>query len=121
MTESPARVLSAEDILSVEDLEILAIEVPEWKGVVYLRVLPADEGLALSQKMNALTKEKEHEAIFLLLGACLVHPDGRLMLTEEAQLQKLRTRSQKVLLRLQKKALALQGWTEDEAAAGKPA
>lgn len=116
-----ARALSTEDVLSADDLEILAVEVPEWKGVVHLRVLPADEGLALSAQMNELPKEQQHEAIFLLLAACLVHPDGGRMFTEDEQLKRLRTRSQKVLLRLQKRALALQGWTEEELGAGKPA
>lgn len=113
------RNLSAEEILSAEDLEIVAVEVPEWKGVVHLRVLPADEGLALSEKMNELPKEKQSEAIFLLLGACLVQPDGARMFSTEDQLLRLKSRSQKVLLRLQTSAIRLQGWTEE--APGKPA
>jgi hypothetical protein len=111
MTEP--RQLSADDILGADDLEIKAVDVPEWKGTVHLRVLPADEGLALNDKMQALPKERQHEAIFLLLGACLVGSDGRRMFTTEDQLARIRTRSQKVLIRLQKMALQLQGWTED--------
>jgi hypothetical protein len=107
------RQLSADDILGADDLEIKAVEVPEWKGVVHLRVLPAGEGLALNDQMQALAKEKQHEAIFLLLGACLVDSAGARMFTTDAQIEKLRTRSQKVLIRLQKAALQLQGWTED--------
>jgi hypothetical protein len=110
--------LSADDILAAEDLEIKEVEVPEWKGTVRLRVLPADEGLALSAQMAALTKEQQHESLFLLLGACLVDPEGKRMFSTEEHLRKLRTRSQKVLLRLQRSALELQGWTVD-ANAGK--
>jgi hypothetical protein len=120
MSEDTAKQLSADEILAAEDLEIKEVEVPEWKGSVRLRVLPADEGLALSADMGALTKERQSESLFMLLGACLVGADGKRMFTTEEQLRKLRTRSQKVLLRLQREALKLQGWGED-AATGKGA
>lgn len=110
--------LSAEDILGVEDLEIVEVQVPEWKGSVYLRVLSADVGLALNEKMAALTDGHKTDALFLLLGACLVTPDGRPLFATEAQTERLRTRSQKVLLRLQKHALALQGWDVEPAKNG---
>jgi hypothetical protein len=118
MSEDTKKQLSAEDILAAEDLEIQEVEVPEWKGSVRLRVLPADEGLILSAQMAALDKEHQSESLFMLLGACLVNGDGKRMFTTEEHLKKLRTRSQKVLLRLQREALKLQGWGED-AAAGK--
>lgn len=120
MSEDTKKPLSADDILAAEDLEIKEVEVPEWKGTVRLRVLPADEGLALSAEMAALSKERQSESLFLLLGACLVNGDGKRMFTSDEQIKKLRTRSQKVLLRLQRAALALQGWGED-AASGKGA
>jgi hypothetical protein len=116
---TPPKQLSAEDILGVQDLEILEVPVKQWGGSVYLRVLPADEGLALGEKMDALTNEpkaKQSDAMFLLLGACLVSADGTLLFSTPEQAQKLRTRSTKVLLQLQEKALALQGWS-----AGSPA
>jgi hypothetical protein len=113
MSEDTKKLLSADDILNAEDLEVEELEVPEWKGIVHLRVLPADEGLELSGKMAALTKEEQHESLFLLLGACLVDAQGQRMFSTTEQLKRLRTRSQKVLLRIQEKALELQGWTVD--------
>ncbi len=113
MVEDAGKQLSADDILGVDDLEIKVVNVPEWKGIVHLRVLPADEGLALNDQMQALPKEKQSDAIFMLLGACLVDAGGKRMFTTDEQLAKLRTRSQKVLIRLQKSALQLQGWTEE--------
>ena len=112
--------LTADEILDVYDLEVKEVFVPEWKGSVHLRVLPADEGLALSATMNALPKEKTHEALFLLLGATLVDASGKKLFTSDEQLTRLRTRSQKVLLRLQDEAMVLQGW-KISAAAGKGA
>lgn len=114
------RQLTAADILSVEDLEVTEVAVPEWKGSVYLRVLPADVGLALNEKMVALPKEKASESMFLLLGACLVDRQGSPLFTTDEQFAKLRTRSGKVLLRLQDAALELQGWRRDGAGAASP-
>jgi hypothetical protein len=115
-----AKKLSADDILGVNDLEVKEVAVPEWKGTVYLRVLPADEGLALSATMAGLPKESVSNALFLLLGATLVDENGRKLFTTDEQLAKLKTRSQKVLLRLQEEAMVLQGW-KTSAAAGKDA
>lgn len=102
-----------DQILETQDLEIKAVEVPEWKGTVYLRELPADEGLALNDQMQALPNEKAFEAIFLLLGACLVNAKGERLCTTPEQAAKLRSRNQKVLLRLQNAALKLQGWSPE--------
>ena len=114
MSQETTKALSAEDILGIDDLEIVEVQVSEWKGSVHLRVLPADEGLELNERMQALGKEPKHqaEAIFLLLGACLVTKDGKRLFATDEQQAKLRSRSNKVLLRLQRKALELQGWLE---------
>lgn len=109
--------LSATDILAAQDLEILAVDVPEWNGSVNLRVLPADEGLALNEELQDLQKAKNPaDAIFLLLGACMVDTAGKRLFSTKESVQSLKSRSIKVLLRLQKIALQLQGW-EDEAPA----
>jgi len=105
--------LSADDILGVDDLEIVEVQVPEWKGSVHLRVLPADVGLALNDKMQELPKEKQSDAMFILLAACLVSPDGKPLFSTPEQADRLRGRSAKVLMRLQKKALELQGWSAE--------
>jgi len=113
MTEATKQ-LTADDILAASDLEIREVHVPEWNGSVYMRVLPADEGLELNEKMLALSKEKGHEAIFLLLASSLVTSAGERLFTAPDQIARLRSRSQKVLIRLQKIALTLQGWSEEE-------
>lgn len=105
------RELSADDILATTDLENIEVEVPEWKGVVHLRLLPADEGLALSEEIQGLPKGRQTEAIFMLLAACLADAKGQQLFTTEDQLAKLRKRSPKVLIRLQRTALELQGWS----------
>jgi hypothetical protein len=112
--------LSAADIIGVVDVEVRAVPVPEWKGSVYLRVLPADEGLALNDAMQALSKEKRGDAIFLLLAACLCDEKGTPLFASEAEAKGLRRKSNKVLARLQDEALVLQGWQKgQEGEAGK--
>lgn len=109
--------LTAEEILGADDAEIIAVTVPEWKGAVYLRVLSADEGLTMNEQMQALQKEgKSTEAIFLVLGACMVTASGDRIFKTTEEARKLRTRSNKVLLRLQTRALELQGWLKGDAA-----
>jgi hypothetical protein len=118
MTEGAAASLpelSGAEILEVDDIEVRRVEVPEWKSAVYLRVLPADEGLALNERMQALEKGKDSEAMFLLLSATLVTSEKKPLFTAE-QIAKVRGRSGKVLLRLQKEALELQGWLGGEQA-----
>ena len=106
--------LSADDILAAKDLEILPVDVPEWNGSVNLRVLPADEGLALNEELQDLQKAKNQtDAIFLLLGACLVDAAGKRLFSTKESVQALKSRSIKVLLRLQKIALQLQGWGDE--------
>jgi len=38
---APVKVLSADDIFAVEDLNILPVEVPEWGGMVYVKAMSA--------------------------------------------------------------------------------
>lgn len=107
--EAP-RNLTAEDIFATADIEVVPVDVPEWRGRVHLRVLPADAGLALGEKMKALGDHEHREAMFLLLGATLCTPEGEPLLTTDEHRAALRKRSTKVLVRLQDQAMALQGW-----------
>jgi hypothetical protein len=107
--------LTAAELIGASDCEIEEVPVPEWKGAVHLRVLPAGEGMALSETLSALPKERQHEALYLLLGACLCNADGSRLLADD-QVHELRRKSPRVLLRLQKRALELQGWVPEGAA-----
>jgi len=104
--------LTAQEILEADDIEVIKVDVPMWGGFVHLRVLPVGEGLELNEKMQALKKEESAQALYMLLGATLCDEKGKKLFTEK-QIEKLATRSTKVLLDLQKKALVLQGWSEE--------
>lgn len=118
-----AKALTLEEIASSDDCELLEVPVSEWGGSVYFRVLPADVGLKLSDRAAALTKAQQPEAMFFMLARCLCDEAGHpLVATDEdevAAVAKLKTRSQKVLLRIQKLNVTLQGWEDDSSAAGK--
>jgi len=106
--------LSAADLAAVEDLSVIAVAVPEWKGKVYIRDLPADEGIAMNDEMQALPKGGEQEALFILLAACLCNAEGKPLFSGHAEARAtLGKRKMAVLLRLQKEALQLQGMLDE--------
>lgn len=104
---------SAGDLFAQSDIDVKEVPVPEWGVTVYMRLLPADEGLALNDAMQKLKAENAFEAIFMLLGATLSTEDGERILKTDEDIALLRKRSAKVLLRLQKVALEHQGWNEE--------
>lgn len=114
MSDALRSSLSASDIAAAADLDVERVDVPEWKGAVYLRVLPADEGIVLNEQMQALAKDKQYEALFLLLAACLADADGNRLFQSSVQAREvLGGRRTTVLLRLQRESLKLQGWLEE--------
>lgn len=120
---APARYLSAADILELEDLELVEVDVPEWKGKVYLRVLSAKEGLDILgelAKLRALPEEEKPNhltaALRLVLPACIVGKDGTRLFATAEQVDRLLARNHKVLLRLQQAAVELQGWNNEAVA-----
>jgi hypothetical protein len=102
---------TADDILCAPDLEVVEVQVPEWNRTVYIRSLPADEGLRVNEVLQALPDDKKTEALFLMLRSCLVSADGKPLITNDEQFQRLHGRSSKVLVRLNEIALDLQGWS----------
>lgn len=106
--------LTAETLAGLADCEVLPVPVPEWGGTAYLRDLPAGEGLELAEKVQALSKEEQPRACFLLLGATLCDPDGRpLFETLERAEEVLKRRSGRVLVHLQDVAMKHLGWIKD--------
>ncbi len=112
-----AKALTLEEIARTDDCELLEVNVPEWGGSIYFRVLPADVGLKLSNRAAELELPDRPEAMFFMLARCLSDEDGHPFVTtdeeEAAAIAKLKSRSQKVLLRIQRLNVALQGWNDD--------
>jgi hypothetical protein len=105
--------LTLSDLESLKDERVVPVVVPQWQRVVYLRSLPADQGLALSETLSALPKEKSVEALFLLLAECISTPEGAQFFTDPAQARAwLGARDIDVLLRLKEEAMKLLAWDD---------
>ena len=113
---APTKALTLDEIATADDCELLEVPVTEWGGSVYFRVLPADVGLALSNRAAALPKEEQAEAMFFMLARCLADEAGRPLVATDAEeaaaVAKLKSRSNKVLLRIQQFNVELQGWND---------
>lgn len=114
MATEKDRFLSAADIFAVEDLQILEVEVPEWKGVIRLRQMPADEAIRFQDAMKGPASKS---AWVRILALCAVDADGA-RLFSDSDMEKLRKKSTAVFLRLQKLLLKHNGFTEDETTVG---
>ena len=108
--------LRAEDILGVNDTQTEPVDVPEWGGTVYIRVVSSGEGADLIDKVTDLVKQKKaQEATYLLLSKCLVDESGTPLFSAE-DARKLSERSHKVIRRLESAAMRLNGFTPEGAA-----
>jgi hypothetical protein len=98
--------LSAEEILSADDLTVQGpIPIPEWKGVLYFKTMPADEFIKFQKLVDGPAKS---DAWVRILQQCACNKAGSLLFTT-AQLERLRTKNTAVFLRFQKQLLALHG------------
>jgi hypothetical protein len=118
-SKPPLPALTLEDLDSLKDVRTAPVEVPEWKRTVYLRSLPADEGLELGEKMETLADDQKTEAIFILLSEVLSTPEGdKLFADPDEAAARARARAWlgkrdiDVLQRLKNEAFKLLGWRE---------
>ncbi len=97
---------SAADILEVNDSDLLAVEVPEWKRTVFIRVLSAGAALELQEKVEALPAERKSDSVYFNVAQCVVDAKGAPLFKLEDCIDKLKTRNQRVLVRLHELANA---------------
>lgn len=109
------KALTAEEILSAKDTEYKFVEVPEWKGGVWLRTLSAGETIEFSE-----ASRNTKNGMIRIVRACAVVEEGdNTPLFQEKHLQVLAEKNIKVIRRLQDAALELNGFNttkKDEAA-----
>lgn len=106
---SEKKMLSATEILEVQDLVVVEVDIPEWGGTVRLRPMSAEEAISYN---DTVTKgDKRHGAV-KLAALCLVKEDGTAMFTEE-QAGLLQKKSLAGLMRIQRVALKINGLTEE--------
>jgi hypothetical protein len=104
------RILSAKDILDVDDLETLDVDVPEWGGIARLRVLNGEQLLQFFAKQKEMSNL---QSSMLLLAMSLIDENGTPLYTED-QIAQISKKSFKVITRLAKKAMELNALSEDK-------
>lgn len=113
-----SRILTAEQILGMDDLNTVEVEIPEWKtpdgepGVVRLRALTAREALTFQKQMQSNSKAREDAMINIVILSA-VNEDGE-PLFNKSQTELLREKSVRVFTRLQKEAMKLNGFNTDK-------
>lgn len=112
--------LTADDILSADDLKPVPVEVPEWGGTVLVRGMTGAardrfEAEMLNDRMSGIAKDKalaNYRA--RLAAACMVDPDGNRLFRSDAETRRLGEKSAQALSRVVEVASRLSGLTDDD-------
>jgi hypothetical protein len=109
------KVLTADDILAADDVQIIPVEMPEWKGTVHLRTMTADEAVKFTEYLSDPANKRKGLVRIVALSLCdekgnRLFPDGP---DSGPRLDKLRTKNVKAFVRLQKEAMKLNGYDEE--------
>lgn len=95
--------VTRDGILAAQDLPLEAVEVPEWGGIVYMRVLTGkqrDEIEQLSTDRKAAKRLEVKEMVVNMVAMSLCNKDGKLLFGGGGDVQKLNEKSAAVLIRL---------------------
>jgi len=101
--------LAAQDVLTVEDIETVVVDVPEWGGSIRLRALNGEEAIEFAESIKGDSKS----ASARIVVRCAVDENG-LRIFKDADVDTLKKKSMKSLMRLQKVAMQINGLTEEE-------
>ena len=95
--------LSKEDILTANDPNLLEVQVPEWRGSVFLRVMTVGERDRYELEWNRTNGEiPDFRTKFL--ACCLADAKGKRLFTD-AEITELCEKSSKVMHRLWRAAM----------------
>ena len=119
--QKPLKVLTANDIFAVEDINIVPVEIPEWKGMVYVRAMSALEREQYFKRVRKSVGKgrKRHEqfiherstAILVAMTTC--DAQGTLIFSL-SQVDELSKKSSKAMDRISDVTAKLNGLTEDD-------
>lgn len=108
---SEVKDLTIDDILAANDITLEPEDVPEWGGRVYIGVMSEEQARAYAEEMS--DEKKRRGAMLRLLAFTLRNAKGEPLIPLD-KMDAFRKKSVKVYMRLQKKALKLNGFLEDE-------
>lgn len=111
--------LSKNDILSIDDLVVEELEIPEWNGCVFLRALTGEERDAFeAESIIGKGKNKEVNMKNLrarLIARCVVDPvDKKMPMFTKSDVEALGKKSSKALDRIYSKATEMNGLSDDD-------
>lgn len=119
LNDKSENLLTAEDILGMVDEEFRVVEVPEWGGrKIRLRTLTAGESAEFTALAADKTRQGEAPVHLLMLSAC---DESGKRLFKRNDMEVLKRRSLKAVMRLQDIAMDLNGLTEKAKEAAKNA
>lgn len=105
--------LTAEQILAADDLGLLKVNVKEWGGEVFIRVMTVGELDAYQREWVGKRETGVENFRTKFLAKCLCDQAGQRLFTDE-QIDKLAEKSAKVIGRLFDKAAAHNAITEQD-------
>lgn len=108
--------LTATEIIEAKDIEIVDVDVPEWGGIVRLRAMSGEEAVTFVESLKGQLATSSAR----IIASCAVDEDGKHLFTFE-QVEQIKKKSLKAIMRLQKEALRINGLTEEGTAATKNA
>jgi hypothetical protein len=112
--DNERRHLSASEIMDAKDIETIDVDVPEWGGFVRLRALSGEDAL----KFVEMVQKDSSGAAMKIVALCAIDDRGEPLFSLD-QVEQLKRKSMKALMRLQKEALRLNGLSEDAPAVAK--
>lgn len=121
------KLVSVDDIMQAYDTEFIEVDVPEWTPTqmknegkvkkIRLQVMSAKEAIDFTKLSHRQAKDGlEDDSLVRIIQICAVDSEGKKLFTTE-QLDQIKTRSFKVLVRLQDEALKVNGFTKTSAKA----
>lgn len=80
--------LTLDEILAADDLQITPVDVPEWNGRVYVRLLKADEAVGYSESLSGDEGKTDATAMINeLVALCCVDAKGRRLFKDAGQVK----------------------------------
>lgn len=112
------KLLSFDDVVAADDLEVITVDVPEWGGSVRLRALTGAERDAYESDVTQ-TRGRDVQVNFKnlrakLVARCLIDEEGNLPFNSKQGIEALGKKNASVLVRLFDKCRKLSGMTEED-------
>ena len=104
--------LSMTDIIEIDDIEMSSIEVPEWNGIVFVRVLSGANRDRLLRKLKKATDEGRYFTPELV-ALCLCDKCGDVMFATDGAVKALSKKSSVVLERIADVAIEINGLNDE--------